>query len=404
MAPGMNRSVDLVIVGGGMVGLTLACALKETGLKIAIIEREEAQPRLSLDRDCRVSAIVAGTIRVLEGIGVWERVRMHAEPILTMRVWDDQGTGGIRFEAAEAGLEALGAVVENSLLHSSLLDAACESECIEWHCPDAVASVRWRRGCVEVTLGDGRVYSASLVVGADGGRSWLRGAAGIGVWRHEFHQKGIVATVKTQFPHRQTAYQRFLPTGPLAVLPLTQGVCSIVWSAEEAEADHLLDLDDKAFRVQLFDAFGPLLGEIEAVGERAAFPLRTQMARHLVRPRTALIGDAAHQIHPLAGLGVNLGMRDAMVLAQEIADARHYEEDIGGAKVLERYARARLPDILSVAAAMEGFHHLFTHSWPWLALLRDAGMIAVGNAGPAKRLLMLRAMGLALPVPKQIVV
>jgi len=128
------------------------------------------------------------------------------------------------------------------------------------------------------------------------------------------------------------------------------------------------------------------------------------MARHLVRPRTALIGDAAHQIHPLAGLGVNLGMRDAMVLAQEIADARHYEEDIGGAKVLERYARARLPDILSVAAAMEGFHHLFTHSWPWLALLRDAGMIAVGNAGPAKRLLMLRAMGLALPVPKQIVV
>jgi 2-polyprenyl-6-methoxyphenol hydroxylase-like FAD-dependent oxidoreductase len=183
---------------------------------------------------------------------------------------------------------------------------------------------------------------------------------------------------------------------------LTDDLCSIVWSTTDAEADRLMKLDSGTFRQELSLAFGPVLGGISEVGERAAFPLRAQLAHHIVRPRLALIGDAAHVVHPLAGLGVNLGMRDAMVLAQEIVDAHRFKEDIGAMDVLNRYRKARLPDILSVMGAMEAFHQLFTCKLPGLPLLRDAGMLAVGNSGPLKELLMRAGMGLSIPVPRQI--
>jgi len=345
---------------------------------------------------------VAGTVVALEGIGVWPLVKDRAGPIDSMRIWDDQRFGSIRFEAEEAGLETLGYIVENSVLSSAMLEVIHASKNIEWCCPTCVESVHWHASYVEVALDDGRVVSTPLVAGADGGRSWLRSQAGIPAWSHRFEQQGIVATIRPQFPHRNCAYQRFLPTGPLAFLPLTDGLCSIVWSAEDAEADRLMALGDDAFVAELQAAFGPVLGTLEAVGERAAFPLRSQLSRHIVRSRMALIGDAAHQIHPLAGLGVNLGIRDAMVLAQEIADARRFEEDYGSMDVLNRFMRNRMPDILGVMGGMEAFHYLFTHEAPGLALLRDAGMRAVGNSGPVKRMLMRRAMGLTLPVPKQI--
>ena len=397
-----KTEMDLIIIGGGMVGLTLACALKDTGLKIIVVERAEAEPRMSLERDCRVSAIVAGTVAALEGIGVWPLVKDRAGPIDSMRIWDDQRFGSIRFEAEEAGLEALGYIVENSVLSSAMLEVVHASKNIEWCCPASVESVQWKASCVEVALDDGRLFTTPLVVGADGGRSWLRSQAGIPAWSHRFEQQGIVATIQPQFPHRNCAYQRFLPTGPLAILPLTDGLCSIVWSAQDAEAERLMALDDGAFLVELQAAFGPVLGALEATGERAAFPLRSQLSRHVVRPRMALIGDAAHQIHPLAGLGVNLGIRDAMVLAQEIADARRFKEDYGSLDVLNRFMHSRMPDILGVMGGMEVFHYLFTHDIPGLALLRDAGMRVVGNSGSVKRMLMRRAMGLTLPVPKQI--
>jgi len=397
-----SESIDLVIIGGGMVGLTLACALKNTGLNIIIIERDEAEPRMSLGRDCRVSAIVAGTVEALKGIGAWPLVKERAGPIDSMRIWDDQRFGSIRFEAEEAGLETLGYIVENSVLSSAMLGMLRESENIEWCCPACVDSVRWHTNHVEVVLEDGRMVSTPLVVGADGGRSWLRSQAGIPTWSHRFGQQGIVATIQPQFSHRNCAYQRFLPTGPLAFLPLADSLCSIVWSAQDTEAERLMALDDSAFLAELQAAFGPVLGTLEAAGERAAFPLRSQLSRHMVHPRMALIGDAAHQIHPLAGLGVNLGIRDAMVLAQEIADARRFEEDYGSLDVLNRFMRSRMPDILAVMGGMEAFNYLFTHDVPGLALLRNAGMRVVGNSGPVKRMLMRRAMGLTLPVPKQI--
>jgi len=395
------RQADVVIVGGGMVGLALACALKDTGFSITVIERMESSPRLSLGRDCRVSAIVAGTVEMLRGIGVWEHIG-KAQPIAGMRIFDDQRFGSVRFEAEEATMDELGFLVENSVLSSAMMQVVHESENIDWCCPASVDSVVWRASHVEVLLDDGRTLHTPLVVGADGGNSWLRTQAGIQVWSHRFGQRGIVATARPQFGHRGVAYQRFLPTGPLAMLPMSDGLCSIVWSADDAEADRLMALDEASFLKELQLAFGPQLGVLEEVGERAAFPLRSQLAKHMVRPRLALIGDAAHQVHPLAGLGVNLGIRDAMSLAQEISDAKRFREDHGSMDVLSRMRKKRMPDVLAVMGGMEGFHHLFTSEMPGIPFLRDAGMRIVGNAGALKHLLMRRATGLSLPLPKQI--
>lgn len=397
-----KTETDLVIIGGGMVGLTLACALKDTDLNIIVIERSEAEPHMSLERDCRVSAIVAGTVEVLKGLGVWSYIKDRAGPIHAMRIWDDQHSGSIRFEAEEVGLDALGCIVENSVLSTAMLEIVHASKNIEWCCPACVESVCWHTNDVEVVLDDGRVFSTSLVVGADGGRSWLRSQAGISTWSHRFEQKGIVATIQPQFAHQGCAYQRFLPTGPLAFLPLTDGLCSIVWSVQDAEADRLMALNDKEFLAELQSAFGPVLGLLERVGKRAAFPLKSQLSRHIVRPGMALIGDAAHQVHPLAGLGVNLGIRDAMVLAQEIADAHRFDENYGHLDVLNRLIRNRMSDILAVMGGMEALNYLFTHNVPGLTCLRGVGMRTVGNAGPLKRMLMRRAMGLTLPVSKQV--
>jgi len=399
------EKVDLIIVGGGMVGLMLACALKDSGLHIVIVERAEPNVRLSLGRDCRVSAIVLGNVRILQGMGVWEHIR-DTGPLRAMRIWDDQHLGGIRFDAGElgteVGAEALGYLVENSRLQEGLTHVLHQHDNLELICPAAIESVAWHTDRVEVILDDGQAFSAPLIVGADGAHSWLRQQADIGIYSRDYGQKGIVTTVRPQMHHRDVAYQRFLPTGPLAMLPMSDGLCSIVWSAEHAEADRLMALDDVAFLEDLNLTFGPMLGRIEEVGERAAFPLVARLARHLVQPRTALIGDAAHTIHPLAGLGVNLGLRDAMVLAQEIVDARRFEEDWGEMDVLERYMKQRLPDILSIMGAMGFFHELFTHNFPGLPELRGLGMRIVGNSGPIKKLLMQNSTGINLPVPKQI--
>ncbi len=394
---------DVLIVGGGMVGLSLACALKGTSLDVGLFERDEHVPVLSLGRDMRVSAIVAGNVEILRGLGVWPHLEPHAAPIRAMRVWDGQHAGSIRFESSEIDTDALGWLAENSRLCEAMQEVLHEADNVHQYCPAEIADVRWASDQALLRLGDGREFAAPLVVGADGARSWLREKAGIGLRiERDYRQKGIVATVRPQLPHRDTAYQRFLSTGPLAFLPMTDGLCSIVWSTENAEAGRLMALDDAGFLEALNLAFGPVLGRIEEVGERAAFPLKARLSAHVVRPRLVLIGDAAHTIHPLAGLGVNLGLRDAMVLAQEIVDARRFREDIGDMDVLKRYMRKRMPDVLSVMGTMEGFHQLFTCDWPLLPQLRNFGMRLVGNAGPLKAMLMRNSAGLSLPVPRQI--
>ncbi len=393
---------DVIIVGGGMVGLALACALRNTGLQIVVIERGEPQVRRSLGRDCRVSAIVRGNVKILEGLGVWKYLKDDASPMRAMRVWDNQEAGGIRFDCNEIEADALGYLIENSCTQRAMHKAMLESDTVEFCCPAEIADLEWQADQVIVRLADGRVLRTPLIVGADGGRSWVRGQAGIGVWQRDYKQKGIVATVRPENPHRGNAFQRFLPTGPLAMLPMTDNLCSIVWSAENSEADRLMGMDDAAFLDALNLTFGPMLGRISEAGARAAFPLKGQLAKHFVRQRVALVGDAAHCIHPLAGLGVNLGIRDAMVLAQEIADAKRFDEDWGELSVLDRYMKQRMPDVLSIMGSMEGFHQVFTGTIPGLKELRGLGMRLMGNSGAIKQLLMRNSTGLSLPVPKQI--
>ncbi|MDQ6964159.1 MAG: UbiH/UbiF/VisC/COQ6 family ubiquinone biosynthesis hydroxylase [Mariprofundales bacterium] len=398
------EEVDLIIVGGGMVGMTLAAALAEQEMRIVVVERAESSVRHSLGIDCRVSAIVRGGVEALQGIGAWQHLHSPS-PIMQMRIWDDQHSGGIRFDGSELQGEAdglLGMMVQNSHLLSALRQVVLCSAAVELCCPVAVQSLQWQRHGVVVELSDGRKLHTPLIVAADGGRSWLRAEASIGVWSHDLQQRAIVATIKPQRHHQQVAYQRFLPTGPLALLPMDGGLCSIVWSAESSRADRLMAMDDAGFLQELNRSFGPQLGVITACGQRAAFPLRTQLARHFVRPRLALIGDAAHSIHPLAGLGVNLGIRDAMVLAREIVEARRFAEDYGAMEVLAEYRNQRLPDVLAVMGAMEGLHHLFTSQLPGVALLRAAGLRMIGNSASIKQLLMRNSTGLALSIPRSV--
>jgi len=393
---------DVMIVGGGMVGLALACALKDTGLSIVVIERGESPVFRSLGRDCRVSAIVMGNVKILQGLGVWKYLEKDAGPMTAMHIWDNQEQGGIRFDAAEIDESALGYLIENSVTQRAMHKALLESEQVEFCSPAEISDLTWLDDSVEVQLTDGRKLSTPLIVGADGGRSWVREQADIGVWQRDYKQKGIVATIRPEQPHRGRAFQRFLPTGPLAVLPMTENHCSIVWSADNDEADRLMAMSDEAFLEALNLTFGPVLGRIEQAGDRAAFPLKGQLARHFVRERVALIGDAAHSIHPLAGLGVNLGLRDAMVLAQEIVDARRFDEDWGGLPVLDRYMKQRLPDVLSIMGSMEGLHQIFRTTIPGLKEARGLGMRLMGNSGALKKLLMRNSTGISLPVPKQI--
>jgi len=394
--------VDLVIVGGGMVGLMLATALRHSGLHIVVVERAEAEIVQSLGRDCRVSAIVQGNVQTLQSLGVWQHLEDKAGAMSSMLIWDGQEQGGIRFEAAEIKKDTLGYLLENSELVAAFKQTLKESADVEMLCPEVVESVVWKKAGVEVKLESGRCLSTPLIVGADGARSWLREQAEIDVFQRDYGQKGIVATVKPRFSHQNTAFQRFLTTGPLALLPMQGDVCSIVWSASNERAAELLSLSDEDFKDELDLNLGGLLGGIVEVGQRAAFPLQAQLARHIVRSRLALIGDAAHSIHPLAGLGVNLGLRDAMVLAQEIVDAHKFDEDWGDMSVLNRYLKLRMPDVLATMVSMEALHQTFAAQWPAWVKLRGLGMKAMGNAGIVKQLLMKNSTGLNLPVPHSI--
>jgi len=398
----MGEYVDLIIVGGGMVGLMLAAALRHSGLHIVIVEQYDYQPTLSMGLDCRVSAIVQGNINILKSVGVWRHLMADANVMTSMKIWDGQEQGGIRFESAEIKEAHLGALVENAAFIRALHKVLAESVDVELLCPETVLSVVWRKVDVLVTLESGRAFNTPLVVGADGGRSWLRQQADIDVFSRDYKQKGIVATVKPRFGHQNTAVQRFLDSGPLALLPMKNDLCSIVWSAKNARADALFALSDEDFKHELNLEVGGVFGGIVDVGQRAAFPLQGQLARHVVRPRLALIGDAAHAIHPLAGLGVNLGLRDAMVLAQEIVDARKFEEDWGDMTVLSRYMKQRMPDVLTTMASMEALHQTFKMQWPAWIGLRGLGMKTLNNAGVVKQLLMKNSTGLNLPVPHAI--
>lgn len=405
-----TRHYDLIIVGGGMVGTALACALKDCRLSVALIEAHEPNDNWpDNEYDLRVSAITHGSQRFLEALGVWQNISdQRVSAYHEMQVWDAGGNGSIHFDCAEIGEPNLGHIVENRIINRALLQQARGIDNLDIYCPATPSQLSLDAHCAKLQLADGTALSAELLVGADGGQSWVRQQAGIAVSSRDYQQTAIVTTVRTERPHRHTAWQRFLPTGPLAFLPLDvlppgdlpqssdaddQHLSSIVWSTSPAEAERLCQLDEADFNAELTAAFEARLGAVLGSGPRARFEIRGQHANHYVKPHLALIGDAAHTIHPLAGQGVNLGFADARCLAETLLTAHAAHKAIGSLKNLRRYERSRRGDNAVMLEAMGVFKQLFSNNTPLLRELRNSGLNLTDRLTPLKRLLMSRALG-----------
>ena len=396
---------DIVIAGGGCVGGTLACALAQAGVRVAVIEAREAQrvwPAGSVD--IRVFAITRASERIFRSIGCWDAIeRAGISPFRDMRVWDASGPGSIHFDSAELGEPTLGYIVEQRVIQAALNARMEALPTLARLCPAEISDFAVDAAAMRIMLSDGRTLHAQLLVGADGAASAVRGRAGIAIGARDYQQEAVVAVVSTEQPHQKTAWQRFLPSGPLAFLPLRDGRSSIVWSTTPQAAETLCALDDTAFMERLGDAFAQQLGRITAVAERARFPLRRLHAKRYIADRLALVGDAAHVIHPLAGQGVNLGLLDAAALAEVVLDARAAGRDYGLLSNLRRYERWRHGDNRAMQLAMDGFKDLFGATAPPVRLLRNAGLGLVDRAGPLKQMLARRAMGLAGDLPRMAV-
>lgn len=403
----MKRDFDVVVAGGGMVGAALAALLasrpETSRLRIALLEPKPAAPPAAGDPlDLRVSALSRASQRLLERTGAWPAVLARgASPYRRMVVWDaadrPDGPGAIHFDAAELAEPDLGHIVENRGVQAALLE--CARERGVKLLPSGVASVATGGDAALVTTPEDRRLSCALLIGADGHDSAVRRLAGIDTRGWAYDQQGIVAHLATGRPHQETAWQRFLTGGPLALLPLADGRVSLVWTVPATDAQALAALDDEAFGRRATEASGDVLGALTPTTPRAAFPLRLMHALEYTRPRLALVGDAAHAVHPLAGQGVNLGFMDAAALAQVLGEALAAGEDIGEQTVLRRYERWRKAENLPAMALMDGLQRLFGSDLPLLAWARRAGLAFADRADPLKRNLIRRAMGVAGEVP-----
>ncbi|HEX2669136.1 MAG TPA: UbiH/UbiF/VisC/COQ6 family ubiquinone biosynthesis hydroxylase [Gammaproteobacteria bacterium] len=397
----MKFDCDVAIVGGGVVGAALACALADAGFSLALIDAQSPAPYDPKGEvDLRVFALSAASRRILTALGAWEAVAAaRVSPYRQMQVWDAGGKGSIHFDCADLGEPELGYIVENSLLQHALWARLQQHPAVKLLHPARAEALKLEDAGATLDLDHGRRLRARLVVAADGAASATRALAGIEVENEPYGQRAVVAHVSTERAHQDTAWQRFLPTGPLAFLPLADGRCSIVWSADEAEAARLLALDDAGFCAALTQASESRLGAVTAATRRVAFPLQRLHAREYVRERFALAGDAAHALHPLAGQGVNLGLLDAAALAQVLTDAERKGRDIGDLGVLRRYERWRKGDNLAMIFALDGFKRLFSSDIAGIATLRNAGLRAVDRFTPLKHAFVRRAMGLTGDLP-----
>lgn len=391
---------DLIVVGGGMVGSALACALADIGLGVCVLEAREPQRNWPPDEvDLRVSALTRASQRMLERLQAWPRMaEMRISPYTDMEVWDAGGSGRIHFSAAEIGEPDLGHIIENRVTRLALWERLEQLPNVTLLYPAGVAELLLDQQ-PGLVLQDGRRLHAKLIVAADGRDSRLRDMASIGTRGWDYDQHAIVATVKPTRHHQGTARQRFMPFGPLALLPIDDGRCSIVWSTSPTHADELMALTDSDFCDRLGQASEAVLGEIVDVGPRGVFPLRLGHAETYIRPGFVLVGDAAHAMHPLAGQGVNLGFMDAMTLADVVTEAQGNGKGIGSMTTLRRYERARKGPNMAMLGVMDGFKRLFSNEVVPLKLMRNLGLDLADRSGFVKHQLIRRAMGVGGDLP-----
>ncbi|MFN0193563.1 MAG: FAD-dependent monooxygenase [Aestuariivirga sp.] len=403
----MSFEAEVAIVGSGLNGLAAAVALAgpkaRRPVNVAVVDRRDPlsfTPR----SDGRALALTASARRMLEALGAWEALALHAEAMRHIVVTDSKLADAKRPALLEFGEEyahgkASAYLAEVFHIQQALVGLAAQSSHIRFVTGEATG-FHFAPGRARISLADGGSVTANLIVAADGRASPARAAAGIDMTGWDYDQSAIVTTVEHDLPHQGRAFEHFLPAGPFAILPLPGNRSSIVWTERRGDAERIMAFADEEFAAELLQRFGDTLGAVRIVAPRFSYPLAMYVAKEFVGPRLALVGDAAHIIHPIAGLGFNLGLRDVAALAECVADAVALGLDPGGAEVLDRYASWRRFDTVATAAAMEGLNRLFSSDNPVLRLIRDAGIMAVDRIGPLKSLFMKEAAGQAGSLPR----
>ncbi len=392
---------DVIIVGAGVAGLVLAVDLLRAGLDVAIIESQEIRAP-EKDRHVRVSAINLASERILTHLGVWENISPDAlSPFREISVWDALGATAVDFSYRDVGCSHLGHIVANHALIAALLTVAKSFARFTWICPATLSTFEVQDTTVITKMVDGKTHQARLLIAADGANSWVRNCLKIPMTSMTYEQSAVVATVQTEIPHGYVARQRFLSSGPLALLPLADPhSCSIVWSTTPEHAAELLSADATTFGQALTDAMLSRLGNITVAETPQAFPLQMQHVNYYVHPRVALIGDAAHTLHPLAGQGMNLGILDAACLGEVIVNTKNAGRDIGRVENLRRYERWRRGDNQMMIDAMAFFKQGFTTESSLLKQLRTLSLKITRNSQWLRKVFMHHAMGLRGELPK----
>ena len=388
----MNQEFDIIIVGAGLVGASFAQAMKDSGLKLALVE-SVAPTAPSPEWTSRVYAISPGSIEFLSESGAWQQFdAARIAPVLGMHIYGDDGKAKLDFDAHQSGLSELAVIAEVRHMQYGLWQALQRQENLDLLCPARCASLRLQEEIAVLRLEDGRELRAPLIVGADGRESWVRSQAGMDAEPAPYRQMGVIANFETELPHGDAAWEWFRGDGVLAFLPLPGNRISIVWTAFEERAAELMALSPEGFCHQVQEASHSALGELKLLSKPAAFPLRLLHLEHLVKSRVALIGDAAHNVHPLAGQGVNLGFQDARELAKVLKD-RGPQPDCGDYFLLRRYERARKADILAMQLVTDGLQKLFNNRNPALKLARNLGLSLTGSLPWLKNGLVQHAVG-----------
>lgn len=389
--PDASLDYDVAIAGAGIVGLTLACALQDSGLRIALIDAKPATAGL---QQHRAYALTLMTGRIFSGLNLWSQIVPQITTFRQIRLADEHSSAVVNLQPADLGTDALGYVGEHRVLVQALLDALEEAAAITWLCPAEVVRVNYQAESAVLMLsidGEQRQLRTRLLVAADGSRSLIRQQAGIGTHGWQYWQSCVTAVIRPQNPHGDIAREHFWASGPFATLPLPENRCQIVLTAPHAEAQHWLQVDESTFLHELNRRYDGQLGELELLGKRALFPVQLMQSDRYILPRLALVGDAAHCCHPVGGQGLNLGIRDAAALAQVIRQAHQQGSDIGDAKILRRYERWRKLENLTILGFTDLLDRCFSSRWPPLVAVRRLGLRMMRHL-PLLKFLALRLM------------
>ncbi|MBV00261.1 MAG: hypothetical protein CMM24_07850 [Rhodospirillaceae bacterium] len=389
----LHKQFDCIVLGGGLIGLTAALALSKLGLNIAVVERNPLEKLRQSSGDQRTTAISASGKVMLDNLGIWDSLKANAEPILDIRVSEKNTKGFVHYSHVDADNEPMGYIIENEIIKKTLIESNQALANVSLIFGKSVSGFSNGQAAIQIDLSDHNMINGSLLIAADGENSHIRTLTGLKTTKIDYKQTSIVFTVNHTLPHNGVAHERFLPGGPIAFLPMTKQRSSVVWTEKTSIANELTNLDTDDFLRGASIRIDDCLGKLSLIGSWATYPLSLTYAEDIIEDRLVLIGDAAHRIHPIAGQGLNLGLRDIAHLVDKLAQAQHTGIDVGSYEVLRRFQSSRLVDNMSLIAATDGLNRLFSNDSRMIKLLRGVGLSGVNMAGPLKTLFMRAAMG-----------